>query len=230
MTKLLTQNAKMKKTSQTNGIHIFNFGIPAFRSSTGFATCPNATQCVVGCYAKSGAYLWSTVAKAYEYRLAVTQSNDFVAQVCAEIDKVVKNKKSGDILIRVHDSGDFYSAEYLSKWLSVADHYASNKRVSFYAYTKMVTLVKSTKVPDNFAFIFSYGGREDSSIDPKVDRHSYVFDSEEKLAQNGYIDASHDDSLALSPINHRIGLVYHGAKNFTNTNWDKVSQVSQKVA
>jgi len=219
---VFSQNAKMKKSSQ-NGIHLYNWGIPAFRSKDGTFTCPNARHCVAGCYAKSGAYLWSTVAQAYENRLSLTYDRHFVDVMVYHIDKLLKRHKTGLILIRVHDSGDFYSHVYQSTWYDIARHYITNDRIKFYAYTKMVSQSESLKPfePDNFRLIYSLGGSEDELINRINMRHSRVFNTETELEQAGYVNASHDDNLALGP-NPKIGLVYHGTKNYTNTTWSKV--------
>jgi len=57
--------------------------------------------------------------------------------------------------------------------------------------------------------IFSYGGKQDSLIDPKKDRHARVFNSESELKAAGYIDASKDDARALGR-SKRIGLIFRG--------------------
>ena len=53
---LLTQNAKMKKTSKENKAKIFNFSIPAYKTKDGKITCPFADSCVKYCYAQKGNY------------------------------------------------------------------------------------------------------------------------------------------------------------------------------
>jgi len=216
MTNLFTQNSKMKKSMAGKGIKIVNFTLPAFRSKDGFSTCPNAKNCVNGCYARSGAYLWSTVSNKHHANLTATQSPLFVTLAIAELQKKKPN------LVRVHDSGDMYSEEYMLKWFAIAK---SLPQIKFYAYTKMVSLVKSYiergLIPDNFDFIFSYGGSEDKLINPKSDRHSRVFEHLDDLWANGYIDASSDDMLALTN-NKKIGLIFHHQKSYSNTNWNKV--------
>jgi hypothetical protein len=221
---VLTQNAKMKRSSQ-NGIHLYNFGIPAFRSQTGLATCPNAKHCVKGCYAKSGSYLYSGTVAAYENRLSLTRTKGFEQVITYHIDKLLKKHPTGLILIRVHDSGDFYSETYHRAWYLIASQYETNPRVKFYAYTKMVqqSLGLSALAPKNFRLIFSYGGSEDSHIDTEKHYHSRVFESLEALSQAGYIDGTHDDTCAAIGPDVKIGLVYHGMRSFKNTTWDKVS-------
>lgn len=215
---LLVQNKKMKNSS-LDGLKVYNFGIPAFKSKTGLITCPKAGVCMTGCYAKSGAYLFSNVAKAYEDRLAVSQSEFFKEKMSLEINLLLKKKSVKKLVIRIHDSGDFYSAEYLADWLNIMLKYPS---VQFYAYTKMIELFKGRLLPNNFKVIFSLGGKNDSLINQSTDRHSKVFESIDDLNNAGYVDVSHDDMLAIGE-SKKIGLVFHHAKKFSNTSWGKVS-------
>lgn len=213
---LLTQNSKIKKSKKRT----FNFGIPAYQSTMGLKTCPNAGACAKGCYALAGAYRFSNVARTFEARLALTQSNAFIDAMLKEID----NKRAERI--RIHDSGDFYSEEYLHRWLKIIK---ARPNVEFYAYTKMVSMLKFHDLPKNFTVIFSFGGTQDKLIDVTKDRHSLVFESLEDLIRAGYSDASNQDDVALG-VNPKIGLIYHGTKNIENTNWSKVPELKRKVA
>ena len=102
---LLTQNSKLKKTSKLNNVRVFNFGIPAQD------TCIWAGECKKFCYASKGAYIWSNVKPAFERRLEATKQDNFPQLMIAEITK----KKATHV--RIHDSGDFYSREYIQKCL-----------------------------------------------------------------------------------------------------------------
>jgi hypothetical protein len=214
----LTQNSKMRKTGKKRGVRVFNWGIPAFKAANGFKTCPSAGACVVGCYAKAGAYLFSNVAKVFEKRLDLTFKPEFQATIIAEI-----KRRKVDVL-RIHDSGDFYSPEYFLKW---ADIMKACPDVKFYAYSKQVRAFKTFKafkaLPSNFVLIFSFGGLQDTLIDVKTDRHAAVFRTLDELNAAGYVDASNDDLNALG-VNPRVGLVYHGTKNFKNTAWDRADK------
>jgi hypothetical protein len=209
----LTQNSKIAKMS---GVKTFNWGIPAYVSSTGEKTCPNAAACATGCYATMGAYKFSNVAKVFEARYKLTKAPNFALIINAEI------KRRGVQRLRIHDSGDFYSRAYAETWLNIM---RANPATQFYAYTKMVSLFKELAddgaLPANFTVIYSYGGTEDKLIDRKNDRHSWVFSSLEALTAAGYADASQDDSVATG-TNGRVGLIYHGNKSLENTNWGKV--------
>lgn len=212
--KLFSVNSKMKKSRNKQFQKIVNFTLPAFIAKNGFKTCPMAQACVSGCYARSGAYLFSNVAKKHNANLDATFQDSFVSNVIAEL---TKNKAD---LVRIHDSGDFYSLEYLNKWFFIA---RAMPNVQFYAYTKMIEMLKSqaSNMPKNMTIIFSLGGKQDHLIDQKVDRHSKVFETIEQLQAADYVNTSDDDTQALG-INGKIGLVFHHAKKFENTAWGRV--------
>lgn len=201
MTKLLTQNSKMKKATMKT----FNFGITAYYSERyKMLTCPKAKDCIALCYARQGTYNFKGVKNAYENRLGITLQDNFSYLMINEI----KDKKAK--VIRIHDSGDFYSREYLHKWVKVINALPD---VNFYAYTKSYDLFDNLKLPDNFIVIFSKG----SSLELDLkNRHAIVFDSKESLLEAGYADASEDDTEAWSNSSNKIGLIYHGNKKTNN--------------
>lgn len=218
--KLLTQNSKMKSSSNT-GYTIYNIGIPAYKSRTGLVTCPSAASCISGCYARQGTYCFPVVADNREKVLAATRTKGFEEAICHELTKLSKKHHGSKLLIRVHDSGDFYSEAYQRSWYTIARICPD---VQFYAYTKQVVQshnIDSLK-PKNFRLIFSMGGTQDLSIDTDKMFHAKVFQSESELAAAGYVDGTNDDLIAAIGPCTKIGLVYHGTKKYTNTTWSKV--------
>ena len=199
---LLTQNSKLKKTSKSLGLRVFNFGIPAYKSASGKLTCPFADACVKFCYAKKGAYVWSNVQPAFEKRYQLSKTDDFVNKMNQEI---IKKKPD---YVRVHDSGDYYSKAYLDKWLAVAIH---NPRVRFYSYTNCVEMFKNVTLPANYDIIFSDSGKQKHLIDKTKDRHTRIFHSHKELISTGYVDASSIDLMATKWFNNtnKVGLVFH---------------------
>lgn len=190
---LLTQNSKLKLTSKSTGLKVFNFGIPAQ------STCLWAGECKKFCYASKGAYIWGNVKPAFQRRLEVTKRDDFPQVMITEI---VKRKAD---VIRIHDSGDFYSREYLHKWFKVME---SLPNIKFYAYSKSLPLFKGEKLPANFTLIKSEGGKRDDLIDPSIDRHARIFKTEAELIASGYANASKNDLIAIGD-NPKIGLIAH---------------------
>jgi len=198
---LLTQNAKMKKTSKENKAKIFNFSIPAYKTKSGKVTCPFAKECVKYCYAQKGNYTrFPVVQELMEEKYKISKTNTFIPLMNEEIRK----KKATHV--RIHDSGDFYSIAYLNKWVDIA---TQNTNVIFYAYTKSIKFfVNGLLLPKNLKIIFSEGSKTDNLINTAKHRHARIFKSKELLSAAGYIDASNNDLKAITS-NKKVGLVYH---------------------
>ena len=202
MANLLTQNSKLKKTSKALGLKVFNFGIPAYKSITGKLTCPMADECIKFCYARKSAYTWSNVKPAFERRYELTKTSDFIVEMNAEI---LKRKPQ---YVRVHDSGDYYSREYLQKWIEIAK---ANPDVRFYSYTNMVELLKEITLPENYDIIYSMSGKQKHMINTEVDRHARIFSNSIELLKFGYVDTSEIDLYATKWFNktNKVGLIIH---------------------
>ena len=198
---LLTQNAKMKKTSKENKAKIFNFSIPAYKTRSGKVTCPFAKECVKYCYAQKGNYTrFPKAQELMEQKYKISKTDTFIPLMNEEI----KKKKATHV--RIHDSGDFYSINYLLKWIQITN---DNKDVIFYAYTKSIKFFKGCiNIPKNLKIIFSEGSKTDNLINTAKDRHARIFKSKELLSAAGYINASDNDLKAITD-NKKVGLVYH---------------------
>jgi len=206
ISQILTQNSKLKKTSKQNNKRVFNFGISAYKTSTGKMVCPFAKDCIKYCYAQKGAYNFGNVKPLFEKRYNLTKSEVFIEA----INQSIKAKKV-DVL-RIHDSGDFYSIAYLNKWIKIAN---DNKDVIFYAYSKSIPFFKRTKemdtkflLPKNLIIIFSKGSKRDELINTSTDRHAKIFNNEKQLIKEGYINASSNDLNAIKE-NKKVGLIFH---------------------
>lgn len=188
-------NSKLK----VDGIWSFNL-IPVIH-------CPMAGACKQYCYATVGQQAFKSGVLRRARAFLATLQADFVERMVAEINRAVKK---GLKAVRVHDSGDFYSAEYMLSWFEIARRLPS---VKFYAYTKMIVLARrlASVTPTNFRLIQSLGGVGDNKIDRTL-AHSRIFDSLDDLLAAGYADASESDGPAAFGENPRIGLVIHGAK------------------
>ena len=198
---LLTQNAKMKKTSLENNTKIFNFSIPAYKTKAGKITCPFAKECIKYCYAQKGNYTrFPMIQQLMEKKYELSKTENFINLMNEEI----KKKKAK--YIRIHDSGDFYSVKYLNKWIQIAK---DNKSVIFYAYTKSIKFfINGLKLPKNLKIIFSEGSKTDNLINVNKHRHARIFKNITTLLNAGYIDASNNDLLAITD-NKKVGLIYH---------------------
>jgi hypothetical protein len=200
MGQFLTQNSELKK------IGVYAWTLPAhwvtLSDGRKFNTCPNAGICGAFCYAKSGRWLFSNVKAAHMRKLELLLSDPDLWEFNMNVEQY--HKRYTGKMIRIHDGGDFFSGDYLQRWIRMAKEHRDK---IFYAYTKEVQMIKNHKLPKNFIVIFSMGGRQDALIDKAVDRHAEVFPTVEQLQAAGYIDIEDDDRLAALSENHRIGLV-----------------------
>jgi hypothetical protein len=207
--KLLTQNSELKPHG------IFNWTLPAFgvtlTDGTTMNVCPNAGACASFCYARNGTYLFSNVKGRHIANLeyVLNDPQGWQQQMMSE----VQHPKMSGKHVRIHDSGDFFSAEYLLLWLHIA---RETPAVTFYAYTKEVALVKAHvgEIPRNFRYLFSMGGKQDHLIDPDVDRHADVFPDEAAILDAGYMNQSESDLLAITLPTTRIGIPANNIKHF----------------
>lgn len=106
-------NAKLSKS-------IAIFSLPAGEEYT----CQNTCK---GCYAIKAQVMYPTVLPC--------RVNNWNASKCADFVQVMVNliKKHNFKVVRIHESGDFYSIEYVNKWNEIAQLLPN---VRFYAYTK----------------------------------------------------------------------------------------------
>jgi hypothetical protein len=188
-TDMLTQNSKMKKTSQEMGVKLVNFNIPAFEDpQTGKRTCPWAGDCAALCYARKGRYRFGNVQSSLAKKYYATKQDDFVDIMIGHIEK------SKADYVRIHDAGDYYSPEYVDKWMAIIHHFRGEKRL--YSYTKSLPFFMERDLPENFDVIYSMGGKLDHLIDVEKHRHSKMYDTYEQMEADNYVNASFNDLMA----------------------------------
>jgi hypothetical protein len=188
-------NDKLKRTGTVS------FNLPAFQSADGFRVCPGAGACAGYCYARQGRYRYPSSIAARELNLAVVRSSLPTFELLAVADlKRIRAKT-----IRIHDSGDFFSQDYLNSWFAVIRQFPAKR---FYCYTKSLHLDWSAQ-PANLRRVQSAGGRLDRLIDQEQS-HTRVFASAADRRAAGYIDGNQTDRPAMNGA-IRIGFVYHGS-------------------
>lgn len=112
---------------------------------TSVITCPFRTQmCESACYALKAERMYPTVAKRRDMNLEFSKTDDFVPAMIEQIEYELSRKKNKGktVFFRIHESGDFYSAEYMNKWVEIANHFKGNRKIVFMAYTKSLPFVK----------------------------------------------------------------------------------------
>lgn len=108
--------------NQKLGASIASFSIPRGISCLGMTR-----WCTKYCYGKSGNLIYSKVRMGHAWRYEESQQEHFVTTMINEI------KSRGIKVVRVHVVGDFYSVEYINKWIQIAQACPST---TFYSYTR----------------------------------------------------------------------------------------------
>lgn len=201
-------NTKVMKMEDRYG-KVISFGLPAYQSNDGFKVCPGAGACAAVCYARQGQYVRGSVVAAREHNLSFMRKRGMRAFVRAAIKDI---KRIDAKLIRVHDSGDFFSQAYLNAWYRIA---RALPDVRFYTYTKSLHLDIFGNKPENFSVVQSFGGRFDASADESKPV-ARIFTTHGARKREGFSNGAETDYLAIQGKDGaRIGLVYHGVRNLT---------------
>jgi hypothetical protein len=184
---LIGQNSKLASSGAASNEVFYDLTLPAYQGlfyneqAQKFQvvkTCPSAGACKAYCYATSGGYVQYEDPWLLSTRTVNFLMNDyegFKAQLLSELQvaQSTMKKKGKKLVLRWHDSGDFYSETYLMLAFDVARQTPNTRH---YAYTKQVAMVQkhAADKPDNFLFNFSKGGTQDNAVNFNTQKHSKV--------------------------------------------------------
>lgn len=120
---------------------IYHFDLPAGKDYS----CPGeSTYCRALCYAKHGTFRFPSVQRKYQSNWELAQELDvLVASLILELRQL-----SLGSVVRIHTSGDFFNADYIEVWATLAEGFPE---VRFYAYTR------SWRVPELLPALESLG-------------------------------------------------------------------------
>ncbi len=112
-------------------------------------------------------------------------------------------------IVRIHESGDFYSQMYFDAWLQVA---RNNPNIIFYAYTKSLPfwVRRLAEIPSNMRLNASVGGKKDKLIDQYNLKYAKVVASEDEANELG-LKVDYTDKLAWE-FSESFALVIHGTQ------------------
>lgn len=191
--RLLTQNREMR------AIGVWNWTLPAWagRLPDGrtYNTCLSAGICRHACYARHGTYRWPQVIAKHHANLAFVLDDlpGWERAMTAELGA----RRFLRTWVRIHDSGDFFSDAYLLAWLRIM---RARDTTNFYAYTKEVARFRrlvEPEPPDNFLWVYSFGGTQDTALDVTRDRVADVFPDEQAIRDAGWGSQEASDLLAV---------------------------------
>jgi hypothetical protein len=114
-------------------------------------------------------------------------------------------------LVRVHESGDYYTELYMHAWMNAARNYSN---MQFYSYTKSLGMWYNLRkyMPKNMYLTASWGGVLDSMIAqyPRTfKRHARVVYTEQEAIDLD-LEIDHDDSHCLG--DKPFALLVHGSQ------------------
>lgn len=147
----LSNGNKALPSTDEIAIHIFNIPAISIRDKDGNIDKAHPNICVEApevckeiCYAyKRQKGREKIVYGRRKQNYDASLKEDFVEKMKNKIDATVKYYQNKDVSIiyRIHESGDFYSIDYLKKWVEIANNYQENKKVIFMAYTKNIEIL-----------------------------------------------------------------------------------------
>ncbi len=158
------------------GKDVLVFNIPPGGKKIG-GTCRPTAWCNANCYAMKGLHLFPSVKKANQWRLSLSLQADFVESAIAEL------KRTNKQFVRIHSSGDFYSEEYVNKWITICTRCPEKQ---FLAYTKSRHLIASLKKLARLPNVVLYESLDSSrpkALTPHLLRASIEEDFTEKAAK-----------------------------------------------
>ncbi len=185
-------NVYKGKTAITYGNR--KMSIPIF-SLPAIQTCPGSTPlCRKYCYAMKAQRLFSETRNKRTRNYELSMTDHFAAIIIDEL------KQSLIPYCRIHESGDFYSQEYLEKWYEICN---ATPEKQFLAFTKNFSL-NFDKKPENLSVYYSVWSdtnKEDlEKADPRlkkayttwtrqshIDKHGRVYTGSSKKCK-GYCD------------------------------------------
>lgn len=122
-------------------------------------------------------------------------------------NSIQEHRTKNTKLVRIHESGDFFSGAYLDAWIEVAHR---NPDLKFYCYSKSLQLFLNFKMPENFYMTASYGGKWDHLIDEGFfTRYAKVFMTEDDANSAG-LEVDHDDTHCFG--DKPFALLVHGTQ------------------
>jgi hypothetical protein len=136
------------KLGNTEAVSFYQWSI------TSVASCPFRTaMCEASCYSLKAERQYPAVKIRRDGNFEFSKSDEFVTTMIDQIAFELRRKKNKGktIFFRIHEAGDFYSQDYMNKWVKIAHHFKGHRGIVFMAYTKSLPFVKQAlkKYGDN---------------------------------------------------------------------------------
>ena len=110
-------------------------------STRALKDCPfKSAGCTIACYATKGLHNFPSVKENRKAAKLASENPNFAENMIFTIETEFKSARYAGkhMMLRLHESGDFYSVEYLEKWIDVFTHFLKNRENHFTTcfYTK----------------------------------------------------------------------------------------------
>lgn len=174
----------------------------------GKTTVQDGAETVFRCFAASSEaqYPATFASRAHNLQTIVEALRDGSAADLIN-EGIQSHRTKNTKLVRIHESGDFFSGAYLDAWIEVAHR---NPDLKFYCYSKSLQLFVNFKLPANFYMTASYGGKFDYLIDEGFfTRYSKVVMNDAEAEELG-LEVDHDDSHCFG--SQPFALLVHGTQ------------------
>ena len=205
-------------------------------------TCPGADKCLAfvkelngkrsivdgpqmefRCFAASGEGQYPNVYNSRQHNWTTVKNliKDFgVGKAGLMVAEYIQSiRKKSTKLVRIHESGDFYSADYFAMWMHVCRLIPDLK---FYAYSKNLPMILDygmEMLPKNFYLTASKGGKFDYLIEEGFfPRYSVVVMNDSDAEAMG-LEVDHDDSHCYKQ-DGPFALLVHGIQA-AGSEWGK---------
>lgn len=121
--------------------------------------CPFATEiCKKICYGRNAQELFEHVYNSRKRNYEESLKDTFIEDIINTINYNLLRKKyeKKTIIFRIHETGDFYSQEYLNKWVEISNRFKETDKIIFQAYTKSLPFITNIDlINTNIKIMFS---------------------------------------------------------------------------
>jgi len=126
----LLNNHKNRLTNGNMKVKSYMFSLPPIKS------CLNCDSCKVGCYAVKSYRQYPNVTKLWDSNFDLVENDltTLFSHLYHQLKKISKQPKHKRV-VRIHQSGDFFSYEYINVWRILAKRFDN---ILFYGYSKVL--------------------------------------------------------------------------------------------
>ena len=149
-------------------------------------TCPFRTKmCEHACYAVKAEKAYKQVLPSRKDNLKMSLLPSFVQDMTDIIITRANKTRKSKLIVRIHESGDFYNQDYANKWIEIMQNCESISKIHFIAYTKSFRYFDGIKLPSNFSLRASIWADTKESEKEIISRNGWgVYTAVEKFDEN----------------------------------------------